>query len=324
MTKHQIKTYTAFGINTEQAALTDQDIIKIFNQLMSNNLNWENIILRTQLLEVRRDYPSKRYLINFLNKVIQPEGLTAISPKYWEKRGFDTNTAQENSARLQRTRRRPVSVNYWMTNGHTLEESQKLVSNEQRKRSVKGYQLRDSHYRKRKSPKSILYWTERGYSEKEARERIEQNAKNLGNRLKGTPFWVPEYRRNTNILYFQALGLSESEAKIALRRRQTTRYTSPEQKTKFATYYTECWWYTKQNLHLIPNINIRSKDYHLDHIFSIYDGFIHEVEPKVIGSLVNLRVIPAKLNLQKQRNSSISKEDLLHEYQRMENRNQTN
>lgn len=54
----------------------------------------------------------------------------------------------------------------------------------------------------------------------------------------------------------------------------------------------------------------RGQDYHLDHRFSIAEGFRHRVPPEVIGNIVNLEFIPAIDNLRKNKQCSITLEAL--------------
>jgi len=51
-----------------------------------------------------------------------------------------------------------------------------------------------------------------------------------------------------------------------------------------------------------PN-GIRSKDYHLDHIYSVTDGFIHDVPINIISDISNLRLISVTENLAKNKSS---------------------
>lgn len=51
--------------------------------------------------------------------------------------------------------------------------------------------------------------------------------------------------------------------------------------------------------------------WHIDHIFSIMDGYKHGVSPLLIGNLHNLRMIPWEENLSKHAKSEISLEKLL-------------
>jgi hypothetical protein len=61
----------------------------------------------------------------------------------------------------------------------------------------------------------------------------------------------------------------------------------------------------------INPLNIRrSRYYHLDHKYSITEGFRNCIPPYIIGSYCNLEIIPSRLNEQKGANCSITKEDL--------------
>jgi hypothetical protein len=61
----------------------------------------------------------------------------------------------------------------------------------------------------------------------------------------------------------------------------------------------------------------RGKEYHLDHIYSVYDGFINNIDPKIISSLPNLQIIEKKINLKKSSNSWQSLEQLLYLYNKL-------
>jgi hypothetical protein len=68
------------------------------------------------------------------------------------------------------------------------------------------------------------------------------------------------------------------------------------------------------NPHKLP----RSRDYHIDHLFSIHAGFNARVDPTVIAHHSNLIIVPAQVNLSKSKQSSISLSDLYHSYQQAE------
>lgn len=76
----------------------------------------------------------------------------------------------------------------------------------------------------------------------------------------------------------------------------------------------------KENLNLLENIEKRGilgKDinaHHIDHIVSIYDGFMNDVSPKIIGSIYNLQCIPARDNISKRNDSWMTIEELLERY----------
>ena len=68
---------------------------------------------------------------------------------------------------------------------------------------------------------------------------------------------------------------------------------------------------TKIHGHKIKDFFKRSKDFHLDHKFSIYEGFKQNIDPKIIAHYKNLEVIPMKLNIGKSSHCSITLEELL-------------
>lgn len=75
-------------------------------------------------------------------------------------------------------------------------------------------------------------------------------------------------------------------------------------KPEKANYYALVWALTerqyKEYASLIPDAHLRSPDYHLDHNFSISEGFRQKIPAEVIANYTNLRVIPASLNCSKQ------------------------
>jgi len=71
------------------------------------------------------------------------------------------------------------------------------------------------------------------------------------------------------------------------------------------TYKTTVNFFNK-----IKNIELRGKDYHLDHKYSIYDGFTNNVDPKIISHYKNLECISGLKNIKKGSDSSITLEEL--------------
>lgn len=55
-------------------------------------------------------------------------------------------------------------------------------------------------------------------------------------------------------------------------------------------------------------------DHHVDHIYSVYDGFINKIPAYIIASFSNLRFIDAKENIKKGKKSLSTKEELLENY----------
>ena len=72
----------------------------------------------------------------------------------------------------------------------------------------------------------------------------------------------------------------------------------------------------KQPIENLINYDKRGKSgvngaYHLDHKFSIIEGFKNNIKPEIIGSINNLEFIPWEENLLKRAKCSITKEQLI-------------
>jgi hypothetical protein len=76
------------------------------------------------------------------------------------------------------------------------------------------------------------------------------------------------------------------------------------QKPEKERYHEKVWALTekqyKEYFSEILDAHLRSTEYHLDHIYSISEGFRQKVPAEVIAHYTNLRVIPASLNCSKQ------------------------
>ena len=69
-----------------------------------------------------------------------------------------------------------------------------------------------------------------------------------------------------------------------------------------------------RNIHQIENSTLKINDsnsYHIDHIYSVIDGFLNSVNPEIIASYHNLKVISKEENLKKGRKSDITLVELL-------------
>lgn len=91
-----------------------------------------------------------------------------------------------------------------------------------------------------------------------------------------------------------------------------------ECKTEYRLYRLEVLRVTgKQDLESLENFDKRGRielnpdAYHIDHKFSIREGFKEKIPPEIIGSLRNLEMIPGKANCSKSSKCSITKEELL-------------
>lgn len=71
----------------------------------------------------------------------------------------------------------------------------------------------------------------------------------------------------------------------------------------------------KQDIQSLENYNLRGsvhkKGYHLDHIYSISDGFKNRVPAEIVANISNLRFIPALDNISKNKRSDITLDYLM-------------
>jgi hypothetical protein len=73
---------------------------------------------------------------------------------------------------------------------------------------------------------------------------------------------------------------------------------------------------TQYNRHkdLLDPLGIKGKDWHIDHIYSMTDGFINDVPINIISHVSNLRLISAKENYAKNKSSHKTLEALYEDY----------
>lgn len=96
---------------------------------------------------------------------------------------------------------------------------------------------------------------------------------------------------------------------------------SPENIEKFERYSKIVRYRSissfKKHKSLIDPLGLKlqnSNKYHIDHMYSIYDGFKNNVDINIISSYINLKVLSKEENLKKGIKSNISLEDLLEKY----------
>lgn len=66
--------------------------------------------------------------------------------------------------------------------------------------------------------------------------------------------------------------------------------------------------------HIIDPDNKRGKDWHLDHIYSVSQGYLNNVPINVVGDITNLRIIPAIDNIRKGLKCNKTLESLYEDY----------
>jgi hypothetical protein len=104
------------------------------------------------------------------------------------------------------------------------------------------------------------------------------------------------------LCYYDSIRINPMEIDIFEKYSKSVRY---KVRTTFRKYKNQ----------IDPNdLKLNTKEYHIDHIYSIIDGFKNNIDPSIISSFINLRVISKEENLKKGSNSDITLEDLLDRY----------
>lgn len=101
-----------------------------------------------------------------------------------------------------------------------------------------------------------------------------------------------------------------------------TRKNSLQDEPEFKKYTNEVmsltYYSVKENGHKIKNIELRGEDFHLDHKYSIREGFENNVSVEIISHWKNLEILSKFENISKHKKCSITLEQLLNEIKNLE------
>ena len=124
--------------------------------------------------------------------------------------------------------------------------------------------------------------------------------------------WVGDDRRreDTIVSLRSRLHNEENARKISATRRAKTGLLTEEVRTSFRKYARACrslsqLWAKDNGYKLGP------QTFHVDHIYSVLDGFKNEIAPAIISHPANLRILEAKKNTSKGPKSEITLQELL-------------
>lgn len=171
----------------------------------------------------------------------------------------------------------------------------------------------------------LAYKEKTGYEWPTLNPKVRKKMENTWESIYGPGITNPSYAPEIQDKIGEKLRNRTAEEKEKSRQKQLDTFRRngkiiPEtEKSEFAKYrqdvdhYTEKSWRTHRDIINIEQLN-RGKEYHLDHIFSVYEGFVYDIDPEVIGHWTNLRIIPAKDNISKGANSHKTKEQLFEDF----------
>ena len=180
--------------------------------------------------------------------------------------------------------------------GHTLKGYIKKYG------KIKGQQ---EHYLfcKQKSIEGRLEWYIDKYGLVKGKKLYNNKLKNISRAHKITGY-IDRYGKKEGIKKWE-----EKCKKIS----KANRKIPAEKLTKYKSYKKEIELLTNRNIRKygLANINMRSRNFHVDHKYSIYEGFTNNVPEKIISNIYNLEIMLASKNCKKQHKSSMTLKELL-------------
>jgi len=212
----------------------------------------------------------------------------------------------------------------WFNNkyGDDWEEQKKYLNRKKSKRCIEywinhGYneiegKIKVSEYQSLNAGVNVEYYKSRGYIDTE----IDIIMKSIRQKQK-------QHNRNTNYLKEKYPNdwkeiYEEVSKKYRKRMEELGVWIGNDIIDDFKKYKSLVNRYTNMNIlyygDLIENLKIRSKQFQLDHKYSIKMGFINDISAEIVGSIVNLEILPAILNNSKKEKCSITKQHLLNQY----------
>jgi len=198
------------------------------------------------------------------------------------------------------------------------------------------------------SKKSLSYWLERGFTEEEARVEMYKIGRRTSPR--SIDYWLiktnndydlakqllKSYQDNNSISKIsnrENISLEDAQEmqniifnKMLETLYSTGRLVRPEFKDKFEQYKQKVNRLSEISYrrfkHIIDPLNLRGKDYHVDHKYSIIQGYFDGIEEEIISSPFNLEIKTSRENCSKQGDCDISIEELVEKIKNnYENRN---
>lgn len=186
------------------------------------------------------------------------------------------------------------------------------------------------------SPKTLDYWLNKGYTVDEAKDIMKERGQNTSPRH--INYWMTkcgndqklakkchyEYQDNCSVAaIMKKYNCSEEDAvnrhnafiNKMLNTLERKGCIFKRTKTEFGKYSAKVRSMTEKNYkqfkHIIDPDNLRSKEFHLDHKYSLLQGFLDGIEESIIASVFNLRIISHIENHSKYTKCSITKEQLI-------------
>lgn len=220
----------------------------------------------------------------------------------WFKKKFGEDWKKEKKKELKK--RSQFSIHFWIARGLSKKDAIK---------KVKEIQYKYAGVNRK-------YWEDKGFSKEDIDLIIAEISVKKGlhnrNRIYLKKVYGPKWRE----VYKKNFG------KYRKRMERLKLWMPLDLKDAYIKYKILCVFYSEQSIieYGLKDIEKRSMRFHVDHKFSIKQGFLSNIEPQIIGSIVNLEILPAIENIRKNSKCSITKEELLILYKELQNENKEN
>ncbi len=247
---------------------------------------------------------------------------TPTQIEYWIRKGYSELEAKEqvcihNINAASRPRKNPPFIseirNLMKSQNITEYEATQIASEKRRKYSPRcveywlkrGYSEQESHnnvklWQQQVSPRCVSYWIQHGYSEEEAVKKVSHFQNNYTMEKLMVKFNCNDAEVFDLLMdHFENVNWWENSLYLAYRNE---------------VYRLSNITYTLYRDEIDPN-NLRSREYHLDHKYSIKDSFIAGLNPKISACKFNLTIINASDNCNKNTKSTITLKELINLYE---------
>lgn len=214
----------------------------------------------------------------------------------WFKKTYGDEWEEKKEYDMRRKSKR--CIEYWTHRGYDVETAKFKVS----------------EYQKSTSGLHRDYYRNLGYSEDEIDVIFNEIKKKQKNHHRNTNYLKEKYPDNWKEVY------EEVSEKYRKRMEELGIWIEKDIIDDFKKYKSLVNRYTEKSLlfygDLVENLELRSREFQLDHKYSMKMGFINNIPPEIIGSIVNLEILPARLNNSKKEKCSITKKQLLQQYEK--------
>lgn len=261
--------------------LSEEEALKKINILNSNSLEKLTLVYGEEEAKIRY----KRYMDGQLRK----------SETILKNIMFENNVSIDEAKEIIRQRMTDISkksLSNWINRGYSEEQAK-----------VEMYNIG-----RRTSPRCLDYWmikTNNDYDLSKSMLRDYQDNNSIFSISKRENVSLDKAQEIQNKIFNRMLETFYSKGTIV----------RPELKSSFENYKLKVGRLSEISYRRYKDIidpeNLRSREYHIDHRYSIIQGFLENIDPKILSSPFNLEIKSSYDNCSKQGKCDISIEELL-------------